>query len=98
MAVCDFGLSPVVAWRLTLSEINCLANHIGIREREKNYRAAMIVAAIYNTNLDTKKRKKPFTPEEILGENKGGDDMLETAMTLTEFYGGKVSSGVGEED
>ena len=64
------------------------------RERRDNYRAAMVVAAIYNVNMDTKKRKKPYTPAEILGETKQKPvDMVETAKTLTEFYGGEVRTG-----
>ena len=64
------------------------------RERRDNYRAAMVVAAIYNVNMDTKKRKKPYTPAEILGEDKQKPkDMLDTAKTLTEFYGGEVRTG-----
>ena len=64
------------------------------RERRDNYRAAMVVAAIYNVNIDTKKRKKPYTPAEILGEDKQKPaDMLDTAKTLTEFYGGEVRQG-----
>ena len=55
----------------------------------------MVVAAIYNVNRDPKKRKNPFTPEEILGEKKKKAD-VETAKMLTEFYGGTVSDGVGE--
>ena len=97
MAVCDFGLLPDDAWRLTLSEFNILAEHTGNKEWAQYYRAAMIVAAIYNVNRDPKKRKEPFTPDDILGKPKG-NDMLETAKTLTEFYGGEVSSGAGEED
>ena len=97
MAVCGFGLSTDDAWRLTIPEINDLSKFYNTQEKAKFYRAAMIVAAIYNVNMDTKKRSKPFTPDEILGDKKG-NDMLETAMTLTEFYGGEVSSGAGEED
>ena len=93
MAVCDFGLSPDDAWRLTLPEINHLANYAETRERAKYYRAAMVVSAIYNVNMDTKKRKKPFTPEEILGEKKGGD-MIETVKMLTALHGGTVSDEV----
>ena len=54
----------------------------------------MIVAAIYNVNRDTKKKKEPYTPAEILGETKQKTvDMVETAKTLTEFYGGEVRTG-----
>ena len=97
MAVCDFGLSPDEAWRLTLPDLYALSNYNGKKEYANYYRAAMIIAAIYNVNRDPKKRKEPFTPDDILGKPKG-NDMLETAMTLTEFYGGEVSSGAGEED
>ena len=64
------------------------------RERNDNYRAAMVVAAIYNVNRDQKKKKEPYTPAEILGETKQKPvDMVETAKTLTEFYGGEVRTG-----
>ena len=54
----------------------------------------MIVAAIYNVNRDVKKKKEPYTPAEILGEPKQKPvDMIETAKTLTEFYGGEVRTG-----
>ena len=57
-----------------------------------NYRAAMVVAAIYNVNRDPKKRKKPYTPEEILGEKKQtSGDMLEMAKSLTVIHGGEVN-------
>ena len=52
----------------------------------------MVVAAIYNVNRDPKKRKNPYTPEEILGEKKK-TAMVETAKMLTEFYGGEVRAG-----
>ena len=93
MAVCDFGLSPDDAWRLTLPEINHLANYAETRERAKYYRAAMVVSAIYNVNRGKDRKSKPFTPEEILGEKKGGD-MLETAKMLTALHGGTVGDEV----
>ena len=94
MGVCELGLSCGDAWRLTLSEINHLVNYTEKREYILNYRAAMIVAAIYNVNRDVKKKKEPYTPAEILGEPKQKPvDMIETAKTLTEFYGGEVRTG-----
>ena len=54
---------------------------LGNKEYRNNYRAAMVVSAIYNVNRDPKKRKKPYTPDEILGVKKDEQkrDMLETA-------------------
>lgn len=54
---------------------------LGNKEYRNNYRAAMVVSAIYNVNRDPKKRKKPYTPDEILGVKKEEEkrDMLETA-------------------
>jgi hypothetical protein len=97
MGVCEFGLTPDDAWRLTLPEINQLANYAEIKEHNKYYRAAMIVSAIYNVNRDTTKRKEPYTPEDILGESKQGSEeekLVEKAKVLTEFFGGEVRDGV----
>ena len=54
---------------------------LGNKEYRNNYRAAMVVSAIYNVNRDPKNRKKPYTPDEILGVKKEEEkrDMLETA-------------------
>ncbi len=63
------------------------------RERRHNYRAAMVVAAIYNVNRGKERKNKPFTPEEILGEKKKedkGNDMLEAAKAWTAAMGGEV--------
>ena len=95
MGVCEFGLTPDDAWRLTLPEINQLANYAEVKEHNKYYRAAMIVSAIYNVNRDTSKRKEPYTPEDILGGGKNTDDkLIEKAKVLTEFFGGEVRDGV----
>jgi len=58
-----------------------LSECLGNKEYRNNYRAAMVVSAIYNVNRDPKKRKKPYTPDEILGVKKEEEkrDMLETA-------------------
>ena len=87
------GLKPAEFWRMTFREINLIIDGFNERERRNNYRAAMIVAAIYNVNMDTKKRKNPYTPAEILGEKKE-NNMVETAKNLTEFFGGEVRDGV----
>ena len=80
---------------MTFKEINLIIEGFNERERRDNYRAAMIVAAIYNVNMDTKKRKKPYTPAEIMGDDeKKPEEMLETAKGLTEFFGGEVRNGV----
>ena len=89
MAVYDFGVDTEQAWRLTIPDIHALTKKMVENERRENYRAAMIVAAIYNVNRDPKKRNKPFTPEEILGEKKK-TNMRETAKMLTELHGGEV--------
>ena len=95
MGVCEFGLTPDDAWRLTLPELNYLVNYAEIKEHNKYYRAAMIVAAIYNVNRDTSKRKEPYTPEDILGKSKNSEDkLIEKAKVLTEFFGGEVRDGV----
>ena len=95
MGVCEFGLTPDDAWRLTLPELNHLVNYAEIKEHNKYYRAAMIVSAIYNVNRDTSKRKEPYTPEDILGGGKNTDDkLIEKAKVLTEFFGGEVRDGV----
>ena len=79
---------------MTFAEMKVMMEGFSERERRDNYRAAMIVAAIYNVNMDSKKRKNPYTPAEILGEDKQRPtDMLATAKTLTEFYGGEVRQG-----
>ena len=85
-------LKPAEFWRMTFKEINLIIKGFNERERRDNYRAAMIVAAIYNTGTDISKRK-PYTPAEILGE-KQETDMVETARNLTEFFGGEVRDGV----
>ena len=59
-------------------------------EERKDYRAAMVVAATYNVN---RKRKKPYTPEEILGikkekKAKTPEDMLKAAKAWTQLLGG----------
>ena len=69
-----------------------LAEEAGEIEQRLNYRAAMVVAAIYNVNRDPKKRKKPYTPEEILGIKKQRTgDMKAQAEAITGYLGGKVS-------
>jgi hypothetical protein len=93
MAVYDFKVDMDKAWRLTISDIYVLMKRFSDDERRKNYRAAMVMAAIFNVNRDPKKRKKPYTPEEILGEKKEkkDNDMLQTAKSLTKLFGGEVT-------
>ena len=92
---CLVGLKPAEFWRLTFAEFKLIVDGFVETERRANYRAAMVVAAIYNVNRDPKKRKDPYTPEEILGEKKE-TATVETAKALTELYGGIVSDGAGE--
>ena len=68
-------------WDLTVSQFILLSKRWENNEYRNNYRAAMVVSAIYNVNRDPKKRKKPYTPDEILGVKKEEEkrDMLETA-------------------
>ena len=78
--MCEFGLSPQEAWGLTVEEYSYLSECFKNKEYRSNYRAAMIVSAIYNVNRGKERKNKPFTPEEILGVKKSGKrDMLETA-------------------
>ena len=82
---------------MTFAEMNLIISGFNERERRDNYRAAMVVAAIYNVNMDTKKRKKPYTPAEILGEGKQDkQNMIEVAKNLTVLFGGEVGDGVNE--
>ena len=86
------GIKPAEFWCLTFAEMRLIAEGYNERERNKNYRAAMIVAAIYNVNRDPKKRKKAYTPEEILGEKKQKpEEMMEMAKDLTVIHDGEVS-------
>jgi hypothetical protein len=93
MMVYDIGINPDRAWRLTILDIHVLMKRFKDDERRKNYRAAMIVAAIFNVNRNPKKQKNPYTPEEILGEKKEkkDNDMLQTAKSLTKLFGGEVT-------
>ena len=76
----EFGLTPDDAWRLTVEEYNYLAECFKNREDRSNYRAAMIMSAVYNVNRGKERKNKPFTPEEILGIKKDAKtDMLENA-------------------
>jgi len=65
---------------------------LGNNEYRNNYRAAMVVSAIYNVNRDPKKRKKPYTPDEILGVKKEEEkrDMLETAKQWVAVKEGEI--------
>lgn len=95
-AVHDFGLTPHEAWRLTIPEYGALMEQLNSQERRQNYRAAMVVSAIFNVNRDPKKRKNPFTPEEILGEKgqskeQTPEGLLNKAKMITAQFGsGKV--------
>jgi len=56
----------------------------------------MIVAAIYNVNRDPKKRRNPYTPEDILGVKRQeremtADDLMNKAKIITAQFGGKVN-------
>ena len=82
---------------MTFAEMNLIISGFNERERRDNYRAAMVVAAIYNVNRDTKKRKKPYSAAEVLGEGKQEkQDMVDVARNLTILFGGKVGDGVDE--
>lgn len=95
MAVYNFGVDTDKAWRLTIPDLNVLSKRLTDSEYRMNYRAAMVVAAIYNVNRDPKKRKKPYTPEEILGKGKQEtSDMLSMAKRLTEAHDGEISGVV----
>ena len=53
------------------------------------------MAAIYNVNRDPKKRKNPYTPEEILGEKgrsreQTPEGLALQARVITGKLGGKV--------
>ena len=87
---------PAEFWRMTFAEMNLIISGFNERERRDNHRAAMVVAALYNVNMNTKKRKKPYTPAEILGEDKQDQSMIEVAKNLTIMFGGKVGDGVVE--
>lgn len=91
----DFGLTPEDAWRLTIPEYGALLNKLNESERRQNYRAAMVVSAIFNVNRDPKKRKNPYTPEEILGEKgrsreQTPEGLLTKAKLITGQLGRKV--------
>ena len=79
--MCEFNLTPEKAWWLTVEEYGYLSECLGNREYRNNYRAAMVVSAIYNVNRGKERKNRPFTPEEILGVKKEEQkrDMLETA-------------------
>ena len=63
-------------------------------ERE-DYKLAMLIATLYNVNLEKFDRKKPFTADEILKgkEIQTDDQMYEMAKVWTEFEGGEVKDG-----
>ena len=64
-------------------------------KKAEQYQTAMICATVLNANLEKFKRKKPYTPAEVLGEvEHKPEKLLETAKSLTEFYGGEVGDGV----
>jgi len=90
--VVSFGLTPDDAWRLTIPEYSVLIGQLNDNEHRMNYRAAMIVAAIYNVNRGKSRKNKPFTPEEILGikREQKPDEMLDMARKITQRFGGEV--------
>ncbi len=54
----------------------------------QNYITANIMAAIYNTQFKTK-RKKPYTAEDFLrSEPEGKQGMVETIEALNAMFGG----------
>ena len=87
----EIGLKPEEFWRSNFRELKLLVEAHNRRERNNNYRAAMVMAAIYNVNRGKDRKNKPYTPEEILGEKKQQpSDMVEMAKGLTELHGGEV--------
>lgn len=91
------GLMPQEFWSLTFKEFFLFADAFSEREYRQDYRAASIIAAIYTVNMDQKKRKKPYTAEEILGVKRSkaqkkqqtDGDMLANVKMWARLIGGE---------
>ena len=66
IGVYDCGLADTQFWRLSLRQYVELLKRHGIAEERQEYRAAFIVAAIYNTVRDSKKQQQPYKAEDFM--------------------------------
>ncbi len=66
MGVHDFGLRPDDFWGLTLREYLKLWERYSAEQDNRDYRAALIAASIYNTV--PRKDRKVFTPDDFLAK------------------------------
>ncbi len=91
-----------------LSEWQAFARREPIGLRRLDYLTAMIVAAIYNVNRDTRKHRKPFEIERFLPEwwSTQNDDRLVEDLSIEEqrrtlrdwaiVFGGRLTMGSGD--
>jgi hypothetical protein len=92
----EIGLRPWEWWRLTPREFGDMVEGYVAAERRRDYRAAVVVSAIYNTVRDPRKRRRPFTPEDFLRGEKPArrvqapEEMLEVVKRLQAAFGGEL--------
>jgi hypothetical protein len=66
-----------------------LMKRFGEKVKRDSYNTAVIISAIYNTVRDSKKQKKPYTPEDFLPKKKRtAKELLNQATAINELFGG----------
>ena len=81
-------------WELTLKELNALIERHNDNQDWLNYRSALICAVLANTVRDTKRKPRPFVPDDFMpkqeSEQQTPKQILATVKILNAAFGGKV--------
>lgn len=93
VAVYDFGISDAEFWELTLLKFDAIARRSNEVERKKDYRVAMVCAAIYEQNRNPKKRAEPYSPSDFMPKEEPTiNDLVAKAKSITWMFGGTVKN------
>ena len=94
----ELKLSEEEFWNMTPGQYDLLARWHLKREEAKeerlDYRAALICSVIANVNRDSKKKSKPFQPQDfmpkkqVVKKRQTPEDMLEVVKALNAAFGG----------
>ena len=81
-------------WELTLKELNALIERRIDNQDWLNYRSALICAVLANTVRDTKRKPRPFVPDDFMPKQESRrqtpKQILATVKILNAAFGGKV--------
>lgn len=90
----QLGLSDEEFWRLSPVQFHLLLKQRRDNIYQEDYRSALITAMVANTARDPKKQKRPFKPEDFLGQRprtrvQSWEEQLDIVTMLNTAMGGE---------